>query len=118
MEALAIDVWDLDARRRTERLQWQVTREILVLGGTAIIDWGTWGRNERDELRLGARSLGAAVHLIYLTQTPETLHERISRRGRENPPITLDMLREWSAAIEVPTADEITLYDALTEPLP
>jgi predicted kinase len=118
MEALAIDIWNLDGRRRTEQLQWQVARQVLAIGGTAIIEWGTWARSERDELRLGARELDATVELIYLTAEPEVLFERIDRRGRENPPITLEMLREWAGAIEAPTPEEFALFDAPTEPLP
>lgn len=111
MDALAIDLWDLDARRRVETLQWDVARQVLRGGGTAIIEWGTWSRAERDTLREEARALGARAELVYLTAPPEVLFERISARGRENPPITLDDLREWSEAIEVPTDAEWALYD-------
>ena len=111
MEALAIDIWDLDSRRKVEQLQWRVARDILRGGGAAIIEWGTWSRAEREVLREGARALGAAAELIYLTAPPEVLFEHISGRGRETPPITLEMLREWAAAIEVPTPAELALYD-------
>jgi predicted kinase len=115
MDALGIDIWDLDRRRDIERLQWRVARDVLRGGGTAIIEWGTWSRRERDALRDGARALGAAAELIHLTASPEVLFERISRRGREDPPITLEMLREWAAAFEVPTAAELALYDLAGE---
>ena len=115
MDALAIDIWDLDRRRDVEQLQWQVARDVLRGGGTAIIEWGTWSRAERDALRDDARALGAATQLIYLTAPPEVLFERISWRGREDPPITLEMLREWAAAIEVPTPAELALYDLPSE---
>jgi predicted kinase len=111
MNALGLDLWDLDGRRRIEALQWQVARQVLTGGGTAVIEWGTWWRAERDKLREEARELGARAELVYLTASPEVLFERISARGRENPPITLDELREWSEAIEVPTDEEWSLYD-------
>ena len=118
MDALAIDIWDLDRRRAIEQLQWAVARDVLRGGGTAVIEWGTWSRSERDALREGARALGATAELVHLTAPPEVLFERISRRGRENPPITLDMLREWSAAFEAPTAAELALYDPAGEDRP
>ena len=111
MIALHIDMWDGDNRARVEALQWELARDILKLGGTAIVEWGSWQRSERDTLRLGARELGAAVELAYLTAPIETLHERVARRGRENPPISFEMLKDWSGVFEAPTADELALYD-------
>lgn len=59
MEALHINVWDEESRTRIEALQWQLARELLRLGQSVIIEWGTWARDERDVLRDGARALGA-----------------------------------------------------------
>lgn len=111
MDALAIDLWDSDRRDRVERLQWQVAVPLLAAGGSVIIEWGTWGRAERDVLRQGARELGAAVHLVFLDAPPDVLYERVASRGRECPPITLEQLRAYSAAIERPSAEEIALFD-------
>lgn len=118
MAALALDLWDEDRRTRVEALQWQIAQDILRAGGTAIIEWGTWGRSERDVLREGARAIGATAELIFLDAPAEVLFERTSARGRETPPITLDQLREFSAAIERPTPEEFALFDPPTEPLP
>src|SRR5262249_52030295 len=63
MDALFIDIYDEEKRTRIEALQWKFAQQLLSLGLTVIIEWGTWGRSERDQLRLGARSLGAAVEL-------------------------------------------------------
>lgn len=76
-----------------------------------IIDWGTWGRSERDTLRLAARALGAAVELHYLSAPVDVLFDRIQRRGMEKPPIERDQLRRWVERFQVPTADEIALFD-------
>src|SRR6185369_7620236 len=54
MEALAINLYDENKRSEIERLQWKLAQELLVLGLVVIIEWGTWGRSERDTLRLGA----------------------------------------------------------------
>jgi predicted kinase len=111
MDALGIDLWDSAKRDAIEAMQWQQAQDLLRLGGTAIIEWGTWARSERDTLREGARHLGASAELIFLDLPPETLFERISARGRENPSITLEQLREFSVAIERPTAEELSFYD-------
>ena len=63
MGVLDINLWDGDARDRIERLQWELAQDLLRRGQTVIIEWGTWGRSERDALREGARARGAAVEL-------------------------------------------------------
>ena len=115
LTALSLDLYDEPRRAAIEAMQWQAAREILALGGTAIIEWGTWGRSERDTLRLGARALGAAVELIYLKASPDTLFDRIQQRNRESPPITREMVEGWRATFQAPTPEEFALYDRSTE---
>jgi predicted kinase len=114
MEALSIDLYDEESRGKVEALQWQVGQKLLALGLIVIIEWGTWGRSERDTLRIGARALGAAVELHYLAAHENVLFERIQRRAVERPPITREALSRWCAAFQVPTGEELALYD---EPL-
>lgn len=118
MDTLSIDLWDGARRKGIETLQWQAARDVLALGGIAIIEWGTWARAERDALRLGARELGAAVELIHLDAPVDVLLERVQRRGRESPPIDRAMLEASAAAFEVPTPDELSLYDPPAKALP
>jgi predicted kinase len=111
MDALSLDLYDEERRGKTEALQWKFSQELLALGLTVIIEWGTWGRSERDTLRLEARSLGAAVELHYLSAPKDVLFDRIQRRGTENPRIGQDTLSRWLPMFEVPTPEEIALFD-------
>jgi len=111
MEALSLDVYDEERRGKIEALQWKFGQELLALGLTVIIEWGTWGRSERDTLRLGARALGAAVELHYLAAPADVLFDRIQRRRLENPPIERDALSRWSEMFQVPTPEEMALFD-------
>jgi len=111
MGALSIDIWDEEKRAKVEALQWKLSQELLAHGLTAIIEWGTWGRSERDALRLGARALGAAVELHYLSVPLDVLFERIQRRGLEKPPIKREALSQWSEIFQEPTAEEMALFD-------
>lgn len=111
MAALAINLYDEAMRARIEALQWTLARQWLALGRVVIIEWGTWGRSERDTLRLGARALGAAVELHALTAPEEVLFERIQRRGMEEPPITREMVRRWAETFQAPGPEELALYD-------
>jgi len=115
MDALCIDLYDEDRRAKIEELQWNFAQRLLTLGLTVIIEWGTWGRSERDRLRIGARALGAAVELHYLHAPPDVLFERIRNRAMESPPIRRHDLETWVRSFQVPTEEELTLYD---QPLP
>ena len=111
MDALSINLYDEESRAKIEALQWQLGQKLLKLGLVVIIEWGTWGKSERDTLREGARKLGAAVELHYLSAPPEILFERIQRRGMENPPIKREDVFRWAEIIQVPTEEELNLFD-------
>ncbi len=112
MNALSLDLYDEDRRAKVGALQWKFCQELLTLGFTVIIEWGTWGRSERDTLRRGARALGAAVELHYLSAPADVLFDRIQRRGVENPPIEQDTVSRWFEIFQVPTAEEVELFDS------
>jgi predicted kinase len=111
MDALSLNLWDEERRGRIEALQWKFSQELLALGLTVIIEWGTWGRAERDTLRLGARALGAAVELHYVSAPEDVLFDRIQRRGMEKPPIERDAVSRWFEIFQVPTPEEMALFD-------
>jgi predicted kinase len=111
MDALSLDIYDEERRAKIEALHWKFSQELLALGLTVIIEWGTWGRAERDALRLGARALGAAVELHYLAASADVLFERIQRRGLEKPPIERDALSRWFETFQAPTPEEMALFD-------
>lgn len=111
MDALSINLHDEPFRAKVEALQWKLCQQLLANGLTAIIEWGTWGRWERDALRLRARDLGAAVELHTLHAPAEVLFQRIQQRSREDPPITRAAVSAWLGIFEAPTAEEEALYD-------
>jgi predicted kinase len=111
MDALSLNLWEEDQRARVEALQWKFAQQLLALGLTVIIEWGTWARTERDTLRLEARALGAAVELHYVSAPAEVLFDRIQRRGREQPPIDRNAVSRWFQLFQAPTSDELVLFD-------
>ncbi|MFP3881889.1 MAG: AAA family ATPase [Actinomycetota bacterium] len=111
METLAISLWDEDSRGRIEALQWDLAKDLLRLGQTVIIEWGTWARAERDALRNEGRALGASVELHYLSEPIDVLWDRIRSRGAESPAIQREDLEAWVGAFEPPTQEEMGLYD-------
>ena len=111
MDALSINLYDEASREKIEALQWKFGQALLKLGLVVIVEWGTWARSERDALRLGARDLGAAVELHYVSAPPNVLFERIQHRRRENPPITQEVVSRWFEVFQIPTHEEMALFD-------
>ena len=111
MDALSINLWDESSRTNIENLQWKLCQQVLSVGARAIIDWGTWGRSERDALRVRARELGAAVELHYLTAPVDVLFERVQGRQMEYPPISREQLLQYAHAFQAPTPGEMALFD-------
>ncbi|MBV8115716.1 MAG: AAA family ATPase [Silvibacterium sp.] len=111
MKDLSIDLYDEAMRGKIEALQWKLARELLSHGLTVVIEWGTWGRSERDNLRVGARALGAAVELHYLSAPADVLFDRIQRRAMEDPPIQRNDLMKWADLFQAPTSEEMALFD-------
>ena len=112
LEALDISLWDERLRDRVERLQWELACELLRAGNVVIIEWGTWGRDERDQLRREARTLGAQVELVFLDPPLAELWRRIEARGQEDPAIPRSDLDRWDEAFQRPDGDELAEYDA------
>jgi predicted kinase len=102
---------ETNLRSRIEELQWKLAQDLLTLGHTVVIEWGTWARSERDALRLGAQAMGASVELHFLDAPLTALMEQIRERGEESPPITMDDLVKWDAQFERPCAGELALFD-------
>ena len=109
------DVWDDAFRVRVEAQLWALTLELLAQGQSVILEWGHWARIERDEKRLGARSLGVEVELHLLDAPLDELIERADRRTALGEwtaaPITRAHFEEWSTIFQRPDEEELRLFD-------
>ena len=109
---LGVDLFDVDTRDRLERRFWLLAQDILRQGGHVILESGFWLRSDRDEKRLGARALRAAVELHYLDVPLDELCRRVERRGGRNTvPLTRAQLEEYTTMFQPPDADELALFD-------
>jgi predicted kinase len=102
-------------RGRVERIQWPLAVRALKLGCNVVLDWGIWGREERDHYRNAARDAGVRVVLCVLDPPLDELWNRLSRRNADRPfgafEISKSDLLRWSERFQRPTADELALYD-------
>jgi predicted kinase len=119
MHDLEIDYYDEQGRVRLEQRLWRLSQELLELGQSVILENGFWAREERDELRLGARTLGVAVELHYLEASVDELWRRLEIRNEHavagTVPVTREDLDNWAQQFEAPDAAELGLFD---EPRP
>jgi predicted kinase len=80
-----------------------------------ILESGFWLRPDRDEKRLGARALGAAVELHYLDVPLDELARRLERRNAAatsaTARITREMLVLHAPLFQAPDAGELALFD-------
>ena len=111
MTALGANLWDSVLRERIEALQWSVGQDLLRVGATVIVEWGTWAREERDALRAQARELGASAELVYLDVPADELWRRIHERNMEDPPIKRSDVDDWFQVFQAPDAAEMRHYD-------
>jgi predicted kinase len=117
LERLRVDIWDEEVRGRIERIQGELTSDLLSVGASVVVEWGTWMRAERDALRESALRSGALAHLEFLDAPLEVLWQRVRSRGHEqrigSRAVTHDDMVAWSATIERPNDNEIAGYDPL-----
>ncbi|WP_310525772.1 AAA family ATPase [Nocardioides sp.] len=106
MTTLGASLWDGELRARVESLQWTTALQILRAGGTAIIEWGTWGRDERERLRAEAHAVGARTELLYLDVPVDVLWARIEERAMEDPPMKRTDLVEIDDFVQGQRPDE------------
>jgi predicted kinase len=110
--ALGIDPFDGDVGVRLEKQLLVLTQRLLTLGASVILEWGTWTRVERDELRDMARSFGAAVELRFLDVPYEELVRRVvERTANGGIPITADNMETYRGIFQPPTEEELSLFD-------
>ena len=109
--------WDEmnEYRDQMEQLCWKFAARALALGIDAIIDFGLWGQNEREDYRARGVALGASVKFIYL---PATLEEMLDRCARRNEAMeagefftTEEQVRESWEIFHTPTEEEMSMWD-------
>ena len=120
------DIWNDKAetegnqyRDQIEQLQWKTAKHMLQNSIDVIIEWGTWGRTEREKLRDEAKGVGAKVKFYQLNISREILKERVLKRNQGMnrhefyiPEKEIEtFLDECFNSFQIPTAEELATYD-------
>jgi predicted kinase len=94
-----------------ESLLWDVAARVLVIGTDVILDFGFWGRRERDDFRSRASKLGVEVKIHFLDVSEKRLLDRLAARNAQLPkytfPLSETILKEWIQSFEPPSLEEL-----------
>ena len=111
MEKVIGDGYDEDKRAVVESMLWEIAARVLELGNDVVLDYGFWGRGERDDFRQRAATVGAGMIIHFLDVSREELHRRLTERNANLPPDTFHVepsdLDKWMTWFETPTAEEL-----------
>jgi predicted kinase len=103
-----------------EAMLWEVAERVLILGVDVILDFGFWGRSEREDYRSRAARLGASSQVHFLNVPEKELLVRLQARNTQLPPGTFlipeDKLRAWILQFQSPAQDELERREALSNP--
>jgi len=111
MARIVGDGYDEAKRAIVETIQWEIAERLLSLGVNVILDYGFWGRSERDDFRARAKALGARAMVKFLDASREELLQRLAVRNAALPADTFHVNEEqldlWISWFQIPTADEL-----------
>jgi predicted kinase len=103
-----------DRREVVEALLWKIAARALTLGVNVVLDYGLWGRSERDDYRARAESVGARVDLRFLDVPHEELWRRVELRNQKltpsEPHISAEELAEYVGLFQQPDEEELASY--------
>jgi predicted kinase len=109
-----LDLEHLDHNARhdlIETMMWDVAARALQLGTNVILDFGFWGKSEREDYRARASQLGARSVVHFLNVPEEVLLARLEIRNANLPAGTFQIpaskLLEWMKIFQAPTEDEL-----------
>lgn len=114
MGDMEVSLWDGTYRDRLEKRLWKLGQELLGLGQSVVVEFGSWAKTERDELLRGGRASNAEVDLYCIDPPLDEIRRRLTKRGMEGDDVVLDKLEEYSDKFERPDAIEQGLYDSFT----
>jgi predicted kinase len=96
-----------------ESMMWDVAARALQLGTNVILDFGFWGKSEREDYRARAAQVEANTIIHFLNVSEQELLARLEIRNANLPEGTFQIpaakLREWMQIFQAPTADELEL---------
>ncbi|WP_437730532.1 AAA family ATPase [Sorangium sp. So ce1335] len=91
--------------------------ELLRAGVAVIIEFGSWSRAEREDIRQVAVRAGASTELHFMDAPLEVLRQRVLARGGPDAEVLANkVLMQDGGAFEPPSPEEARGYDRFVGP--
>lgn len=106
------DGYDVEKRLAVEAVHWEIAAQFLTLGVDVILENGFRSRAERDEFRMRAANVGAAIEIHFLHASFEELKKRLALRdaigSSDTFQVTEEQLACFLAHLEPPSEEELS----------
>jgi len=110
--ALDMSLVDYEFRVKLQGILLAHAGQLLQHGLSVVIEFGSWSRAEREEIRQVAVRNGAATELHYLDAPLDELVRRVrARGGPAAEALASKVLLQDSGRFERPTPQEIACFD-------
>ena len=90
---------------------WKIAARSLKLGTNIILDFGFWAKEEREDFRIRAQTLGARSEIVYMDVGDDELLRRLRERNVRLTDTTFYIAEEsmgsWIQIFQKPDADEL-----------
>jgi predicted kinase len=119
---LGISLVDYEFRFKLQDCMLAHAGNILRCGTSTVIEFGSWSRTERENIRQVAVAAGAVTELHFVDAPLDELVRRVrARGGPEAEALASQVLLRTSGQFERPAPEETALFDhyiAPTDPWP
>ena len=105
--------WMIERVYRCYDQIWEVTEQILKLGGNVVLDLGFTTKDQRGVFVEKAKHLGLQSEVHYINAPPDVRKARVEKRNTEKDPavyafeVTNDMFNFMEPRFEVPDQQEL-----------
>ncbi len=105
--------WMIERVERCNKQIWEVSEQILTLGGTVILDLGFTEKSQRSVFVDRANKIGVNSEIHYVTASVELRRERVKKRNQEKKPdiyafeVTDFMFNFMEPRFEIPDENEL-----------
>ena len=113
---VGISLMDYEFRFKLQDVMLAHAGTILRAGASVVIEFGSWSREERENIRQVGVRQGATTELHFLDAPLDELARRVRARGGPDDEALASLLLGTSDGFERPTADEIALFDRYVGP--
>lgn len=114
--ALDVSLVDYAFRFKLQDRLLVLAGELLRAGVSVVIEFGSWSREEREEIRRVGEEAGARTELHFVDAPLDELVRRVRSRGGPEAEELVTLLVETSGNYVRPTPDEGAAFDRYVGP--